>query len=357
MGVDVGLGLTDHTENGRCRHRVHLRTLDVCLDLLERLQERGEAVVPHGVAARLRAHVNGIHPGMAIPRAMQIVLQAQEPHLAPGRERVAGRVCSRPDNVVELAAPASPPPRDAPGALTEREARALTSRIRMAADHRCRLLLDAHERKAWLALGYATWEAYVRRELSLSRSRSYELLDHARVMAAIEAAAGVSGIPDISVFAAGQIKPHLGEVIAAVRIRTAGVPAERVPGVVAAVIRAQRSHVNARRAGRHSHRLVVAPAAVRPNVTGLTAALDLLARMPPVDETIAEIRRADPGWRGEVDVALQWLTAFARSMGRGANAEAAPRSGLTAVGGASPPRRTPPRRPAARADQSLRPSG
>jgi hypothetical protein len=43
------------------------------------------------------------------------------------------------------------------------------------------LILEAHDRRAWQALGYPTWQAYVKKEFNLSRSRSYQLLDRAKV--------------------------------------------------------------------------------------------------------------------------------------------------------------------------------
>jgi hypothetical protein len=50
------------------------------------------------------------------------------------------------------------------------------------------LILEAHDRRAWQALGYPTWQQYVKKEFNLSRSRSYQLLDRARVQQALLAA-------------------------------------------------------------------------------------------------------------------------------------------------------------------------
>lgn len=41
------------------------------------------------------------------------------------------------------------------------EARQLTERIRSAADTLCQLLAEAHDRGAWRALGYDSFNAYV----------------------------------------------------------------------------------------------------------------------------------------------------------------------------------------------------
>ncbi|MBZ9919112.1 hypothetical protein LB517_10735 [Mesorhizobium sp. BR1-1-12] len=70
--------------------------------------------------------------------------------------------------------------------LTEKEAAALTVRIRKAADNVWSLLLEAREREAWKALRYATWEAYVNAEFAMSRRNSYRLLDLGRVVREIE---------------------------------------------------------------------------------------------------------------------------------------------------------------------------
>jgi hypothetical protein len=51
------------------------------------------------------------------------------------------------------------------------------------------LILEAHDRRAWQALGYSTWEQYVKEEFDLSRSRSYQLLDQARVVQILRDAA------------------------------------------------------------------------------------------------------------------------------------------------------------------------
>lgn len=71
-------------------------------------------------------------------------------------------------------------------ALTEKEAAALTVRIRKAVDNVWVLLIEAQEREAWKALRYATWEAYVNAEFAMSRRNSYRLLDLGRVVREIE---------------------------------------------------------------------------------------------------------------------------------------------------------------------------
>jgi len=78
----------------------------------------------------------------------------------------------------------------APAELSKSEAKKLTQKIKAAVDEVWALLIQAHAGKAWKALGYPTWEAYVSAEFSMSRQRSYQLLDQGRVILAVREAAG-----------------------------------------------------------------------------------------------------------------------------------------------------------------------
>lgn len=121
-------------------------------------------------------------------------------------------------------------------ALTEDEARSLTERIRETVESAWRLLLEAHERRAWTAMGYATWAQYVGDEFGMSRTHSYAVLDVGRVTRAIEEAAGVSCMQDITERDARVIKPHLHAVTDRIRRETAGQPPERVVNMVGRII-------------------------------------------------------------------------------------------------------------------------
>lgn len=101
--------------------------------------------------------------------------------------------------------------------LTAGEARVITDTIKEHTTAVWNLLIEAHERQAWKALGYSTWAAYVSNEFNLSRSRSYQLIDQARTIHAIEAA--VSTVVDISERETRDIKDDLPEVIAEIEER------------------------------------------------------------------------------------------------------------------------------------------
>ncbi len=149
-------------------------------------------------------------------------------------------------------------------------------------------------------------------EFGLSRSRSYELIDQARVIRALQAATGMSGIPDISAYAAGDVKRQLDEVIAAVRARIAGVPRENVPRVVSDVVNEIR--------GRLPGPTTDPPASVAPGCTDeapamtdlsrLYEAVDCLAHMPPVTATLTSVPPAQRHRLDRLACALRWLADF-----------------------------------------------
>ena len=190
--------------------------------------------------------------------------------------------------------------------LEEAAARDLTERIRNATQQICMLLLEAHARRAWIALGYKSWERYVQSEFGISRSRSYQLLDQGRVTAAIQSTAGLSGALNIHPYAAAQLKPRLAEIVEVVRMRTAGLPEPEARDVVAEVIKSERDL-----AGRYrSLRPVVHPASATVDLSPLYDAVGSLARMPePVDA--ADMVSDDGAARlVELRSALAWLIDF-----------------------------------------------
>lgn len=69
------------------------------------------------------------------------------------------------------------------------QAQEITNAIRSTALAIYKLLELAREGKAYKALGYNTWEEYVKQELDMSASRSYQLLDLGKAVKMIEAAA------------------------------------------------------------------------------------------------------------------------------------------------------------------------
>lgn len=116
--------------------------------------------------------------------------------------------------------------------LNAEQARQLTNTIRDASEVLWVLIARAHAGKAWNALGYETWERYVRSEFDMSRSRSYQLLDQARVIAAIESAVPAGTEIHLSEAAARDLKSVIEEAIPEIRERTEGLEPEAAKVVV-----------------------------------------------------------------------------------------------------------------------------
>jgi hypothetical protein len=126
-------------------------------------------------------------------------------------------------------------PRDVRPPLTRHEARALTDSIRRSVERTWSQLEEAHERRAWVALDFPSWESYIVAEFGIRRSRSYQLLNQAKVIHEIADAAGVHNV-DITEATARDIKPRLAEVVEEVRDAVEDVPEDERPSVVADVV-------------------------------------------------------------------------------------------------------------------------
>lgn len=122
------------------------------------------------------------------------------------------------------------------GPLSETQARELTQQIRAATDVLWSLVARAHAGRAWRSLGYASWEQYVAEEFNMSRSRSYQLLDHARVVSAIEAAAPVGTQVSMNERAARELKAHLDEVTDKVASATNGMTPQEAQDTIDQVL-------------------------------------------------------------------------------------------------------------------------
>ena len=312
-------------QEDRDRDRVELRKLDACLTMIEDALERDEEVVSGSLARRLHTLVPEVRAGMASTDALELVFKAQEAYLPVGQGAsvLAGTVVMvpmRPAFDGSTSGLPWPAMEDWDEPLEEAEARGLTDRIRIATRFLCLLLLEAHARRAWVALGYGTWEQYVHSEFSISRSRSYELVDQARIIQCVRATAGMSGIPDISAYAAQQVKPHLAELNAMVRERTAGLPEEELGPAISRVVRELRDRIAAERSasGRTGPCQVLAlpragagkPEAGDGHLRRFLEAVASLANMPPADTAMEAILHGAADHIADVEGALDWLSAF-----------------------------------------------
>ncbi len=120
------------------------------------------------------------------------------------------------------------------GPMEKAEAQAITDRIRGHIDAAWADITRAYEGKAWKALGYSSWEAYVKAEFDMSRRRSYQLLDQGRVIEAVREVVGTD--VHISEAATREIKEDLPTVTTEIerRIADGDKPVQAVKETVAA---------------------------------------------------------------------------------------------------------------------------
>ena len=98
-------------------------------------------------------------------------------------------------------------------ALNKEEAQALTTRIKTNVESLWQLLTEARDRRAWEALGYASWAEYVRMEFDMTRQRSHQLLNQGVVIHRLSEAAGLSTVVDAPPVAEWQTRTITPEIL------------------------------------------------------------------------------------------------------------------------------------------------
>jgi hypothetical protein len=290
------------------QRRSHLRLLDSYLEVLETTQARGQRAVPQELFAGLRRDVPGVSASLSVSQSIDLIFREQERYLSGRGEGPVKKVGA-----------------DAGGAtlaLPKRQARLLTETIRKQLRGDISLLLStAHNRRAWAALGYSSWEDYVRLEFGLSRRRSYELLDHAQVMLTIRDAGHMRETPHIRPYTAGQLKPHLGEICETLLDRTSDVPPAQVTEVVDSVIQEWRIRCANERGIKRAMAAHAKPVSWLDEGADATDRLSTydaarleeviryLAHLPPLDaDAVRELDLTEMVQFGALPSALKWLT-------------------------------------------------
>lgn len=106
--------------------------------------------------------------------------------------------------------------------LTYDEALELTKSIKSTITAAWVLLGRAHDGKAYRALGYNTWEEYVRTEFDFSVRTSYRLLDKAEVVRALEEATPADTTIQLTNKQVQEIKRELPKIVQRVQQETEG---------------------------------------------------------------------------------------------------------------------------------------
>lgn len=108
------------------------------------------------------------------------------------------------------------------GAMTKAAAEEVTEAIKSYATATWVLVKRAHDGKAWKSLGYSTWADYVKTEFDMSASRSYQLINQAEVIAALEDAAPTGTKLLLTEAQTRDIKQQLPRITEKVKNETAG---------------------------------------------------------------------------------------------------------------------------------------
>jgi len=120
--------------------------------------------------------------------------------------------------------------------MSEAKAREITDAIRAAASATYILLAQAHNGKAYKALGYETWAEYVKHEFDISASRSYQLLDLSKAVQMIESVTPEGTEVRLTEAQARDIKRELPKITEQIREETEGQPADKASAMVDSII-------------------------------------------------------------------------------------------------------------------------
>jgi len=197
--------------------------------------------------------------------------------------------------------------------LNEKSARALTQRIRDSAEVLWSLLLKAHDGKAWKALGYGSWAAYVEGEFDMTKQRANQLIRHARFAGQLTEVTGVE--TTVSTLPEGATRTltedQRDEVVE--RVRSERIPPEQVEVIVReTVAKAQEDRqaiadLNARAPEGFDPRAEDARISVTHR---FYEAVQTLAEMPSVDEVKALVPEYQRYRLKALPDALSWLEDF-----------------------------------------------
>ena len=147
----------------------------------------------------------------------------------------------------------APKPKDLPaddkqllarGAMTKAAARELTEQIKATVTATYVLIGRAHANKVWLSLGYDSWEDYVHQEFDMSKSRSYQLINQAKVMDAIQEVVPDGTTVSLTEAQARDVQKALPQITSKIKSATHNVSPTKAAGIVNKVIEDHREPKN-----------------------------------------------------------------------------------------------------------------
>lgn len=105
--------------------------------------------------------------------------------------------------------------------MTKSAAVELTNQIKSTATATYALIYRAHEYKCWVSLDYKSWEDYVVTEFDMSKARSYQLINQAKVVRALEQATPDGTVITINEAQARDIEKVLPKITERIKAATA----------------------------------------------------------------------------------------------------------------------------------------
>lgn len=129
--------------------------------------------------------------------------------------------------------------------LNVSDAQEITDAIKSTVTATYVLLARAHEGRAYKALGYETWEDYVTTEFDFSTQRSYQLLDLAKTVRAIESVAPQGYESKLTEAQARDIKRELPKITERIAEETHGKSADESAEIIETVVQEAREQKKA----------------------------------------------------------------------------------------------------------------
>jgi len=162
------------------------------------------------------------------------------------------------------------------GEMSETEAREVTAAIRSAVTATYILLSQAHEGKAYKALGYDTWADYVREEFEISPQRSYQLLDLSKTIKLIEEVSPEGTVVKLTEAQARDIKRELPKITEKISEETKDLNSDEAGDLVGRIIEDAREQQKADEKGIAEREKNLAEAEKEGYQKGLEAAADAM---------------------------------------------------------------------------------
>lgn len=192
--------------------------------------------------------------------------------------------------------------------MTMEEARHITDAIRSATTAIYLLLGQARDGKAYKALGYETWDEYVREEFNISRQRSYQLIDWGNAIAALQSAAPEGTTVKLTEAQARDIKRELPKITEQIVEATRGLSPEDSEDEIDRIVRKSREQQKADDKAVAEKEAKLAEAEEDGYHRGLEAAADAMLEVDQpdkmtdyADDDMVEVEVAGDGGLGPAD--------------------------------------------------------